>query len=144
MSANFIKIFEIQSDVPIVSDATPPKNKRPLALTLKVYGAHISVYSGIPAKLIRKIPKVGGEHNYEKLHSLLVGIKDKNQRERDLIIEPIDNVNYEILVKVMDAARSLRRTDKAYFKTIKDKEGNSYQERHYELFDKIVFGNIQG
>ncbi|MBC98168.1 MAG: hypothetical protein CME63_10485 [Halobacteriovoraceae bacterium] len=57
MSANFIKIYEVQSDVPIVSSAPPKSNKKPLALTLKVTGAGLKLYTGVPSKLVKRINK---------------------------------------------------------------------------------------
>lgn len=139
MSANFIKIFEIPSDVPIVSEATPPNDKKPLALTLKITSSGILVYQGVPSTLIKRINKTtGGEYDYESLRSYAIGLKQRYTHEKSMILEPITDISYEEIVKIMDSIRSLRKTDPAIF--IK-KDG--VEVRTYQMFDQIVFGNIQ-
>lgn len=145
MSANFIKIYEVSSDIPIISDREPPKNKKPLALTARIYQNDIKIYTGVPSRNINTITKTAdGEYDYEALHNYLIGLKQRFRTERGIILEPQIDIEYDKLVKVMDAVRLLRRTDPEMYHKIKDKEGNETEERHYYLFDKIVFGNIQG
>ena len=140
MSANFIKIYEVQSDVPIVSSAPPKSNKKPLALTLKVTGAGLKLYTGVPSKLVKRINKTPeGEYNLEALHDFMVDIKKTNKQERSLILEPIIDIEYEALVKIMDAVRMYRNTDEKVW--YQDKQGVDVQAKH--LFDQIVFGNIR-
>jgi biopolymer transport protein ExbD len=139
MSANFIKIFEVQSDVPIVS-STPPSNKKPLALTVKVYNSGLNVYKGVPSRLIKKIPKNSeGEYDFESLHTYMIDLKKTYKTERSVVLEPIVDIEYDIIVKIMDAVRLLRKTDDAIY--IKDKDGMDNPAKY--LFDKIVFGNIR-
>ena len=54
-------------------------------------------------------------------------------------MDPIYNVNYELLVKIMDSVRMLNSTDTAIY--YKDKNG--MEKKAKSLFDNIVFGNIQ-
>ncbi len=140
MSANFIKIYEVQSDVPIVSTTPPKSKKKPLALTLKVTGSGLNLYTGVPSRMVKKIKKTQeGEYNLEALHDFMVNIKKANAKERSLILEPIVDVDYEALVKIMDTIRMYRNTDdKVWYK---DKAGVDIQAKH--LFDQIVFGNIR-
>lgn len=139
MSANFLKVFEIQSEVPIVSNATPPKNKKkPLALTVKVFKKSIKVYTGVPSTIIKTIPVKNDVHDLETLHTFLLGIKKKHPTEKDAILEPRYDINYEDIVKIMDSMRQIRKTDESIF--IKDKSGADVKIQI--LFDKIVFGNI--
>lgn len=145
MSANFIKIYEVSSDIPIVSDAEPPKNRKPLALTARIKQDKIDLYVGVPSRLVNSVLKTAdGEYNYELLHRYLIEVKKKHQNERGIILEPQIDIEYESLVKIMDAVRLLRKTDPEMYEKKKDDQGNEYEERHYNLFDKIVFGNIQG
>jgi biopolymer transport protein ExbD len=140
-SASFIKIYEIQSDVPIISSAPPPSKKKPLALTLKITATGISVLQGVPSKTTQTFSKRSdGEYETEKLHNYLVSIKRRYKRERSVIFEPVVNVSYEVLVKIMDSVRILRRTDPSIY--LKDRK-NKLEIKVNELFDKIVFGNIQ-
>lgn len=140
MSANFIKIYEVQSDVPIVTSAPPPKNKKPLALTLKVRATAIEIYKGVPQKLIKRVGKnADGEYDLNALHTFAIQLKNKYKTERSIIMEPIVNIDYELIVKIMDAVRLLKNTDDKPW--IEDANGNQTPMKY--LFDKIVFGNIR-
>lgn len=138
MSANFIKIFEIESDVPIVS--TPKKeNKKPLALTVKIGTRGLSVYTGIPERRQKIFSKTAsGEYDYESLHTYLVNLKKRFKHEQSVTLIPVIDLAYEEIVKIMDAVRMLNKTDDAIYK--KDKAGVDVKIN--TLFNKIVFGNI--
>jgi biopolymer transport protein ExbD len=140
MSANFIKVNEIQSDVPIISSSPPPKvKKKPLALTVTVKKNSLIVMTGVPAK-IRKVIKNKTQDSYDMqtLHDYLLTIKKSNLSENTVILEPKHDVPYEVLIKIMDSIRLFNETDEAFF--FKDKDGIS---RKIELlFGNIVFGNI--
>lgn len=140
MSANFIKIFEIGSDVPMISDAEPPKNEKPLALTLQIAQNTINIMTGVPSTLVRRIGKdEKGAYKLNELHDYLLELKKGHITEKTVIFEPVTNLNYEDIVKIMDAARMIKHTDPAIY--IKSKDG--IDEKLKELFSNIVFGNIQ-
>jgi biopolymer transport protein ExbD len=140
MSASFLKIYEIGSDVPIVSDAEPPKDKKdPLALTLTVEDNEMILSKGIPSRVIQKFPRgTDGQFNFDDLHSVLINIKKQHLDEETIIFEPISDLTYEEIVKIMDAVRMLNKTDEAIFKTNKD----GIDEKMKTLFSKIIFSNL--
>ena len=140
MSAQFIKIYEISSDVPIVSDSPPPKdNKKPLALTLQVNNTGFTLKTGVPAKTRNIIKKTSdGAYNYIELHDYLINLKKRHLSEKTIILEPQINLSYEDIVKIMDAVRMFKNTDETLY--IKDKDGLDVKVK--ELFSKIVFGNL--
>ena len=140
MSANFIKIYEVQSDVPIVSTKTPPKNKKPLALTVKVTKKGLNVYKGVPSKLIKSIKKTPEDtYNLEALHDTMINLKKSYKEERSVVLEPLIDIEYESIIKIMDAIRMYRNTDEKVW--LKDKNGLDVKAKY--LFDQIVFGNIR-
>ncbi|EQC48324.1 transport energizing protein, ExbD/TolR family [Bacteriovorax sp. BSW11_IV] len=141
MSANFIKVFEIPSDVPIISDREPPKtDKKPLALTLKIYQSSISIYTGVPGRNVRSFQKLAdGNYDLEGLKSYLIGLKKSNLDEDTAILEPVVDLSYEDIIKIMDAIRMLRNTDPDIY--VKDRQGMDVKLK--TLFGKIIFGNIQ-
>lgn len=141
MSANFIKIFEIPSDVPIVSNQPPPKTKKnPLALTLKIYRSSLVLSRGVPSKTIRSFKKnANGDYDLESLHNYLVNLKQRYSSESSIVFEPVVDLSYEEIVKIMDSVRYLRKTDADIY--IKDKSGLDVKVD--ALFNKIIFGNIQ-
>jgi biopolymer transport protein ExbD len=140
MSANFIKIYEIPSDVPIISNSPPPKTKKiPLALTMKVTAQKINVYTGVPSTIKKSFKKIDGKYDLSGLHTYLISLKKRYLNEETAIIDPTTNLTYKDLVDIMDATRILKNTDPALFK--KDKEGLDVKLK--SLFSKIVFNNIQ-
>jgi biopolymer transport protein ExbD len=140
MSASFLKIYEIGSPIPIVSDQEPPKNeKEPLALTMVIETNEITLSAGVPSRTLQKFKRQSdGQFNYDEIHSVLIGIKKKNLDEDSIIFEPVGDLTYEEIVKIMDAVRVLNKLDEAIFKT--NKEG--IDEKLKTLFDKIIFSNL--
>lgn len=140
MSANFIKLFEISSDVPIISSAPPPKqDKLPLALTLKINASNIVVYTGLPSQQIKVINKNAmGGYNLDELHNLLIQLKKKHLSEDTVIFEPLIDLPYEELVKIMDSVRVIRNTDEPLYQ----KKADGLNEKVQSLFGQIIFGNL--
>lgn len=77
MSANFVRIYEIGSDVPIISNSQPPKtNKKRLDLTLKINQSNISLHSGPNERRIFRAGKTAdGEYDLFKLRQKLIELK---------------------------------------------------------------------
>lgn len=141
MSANFNQVFEINSDVPIISDQEPPKDEKPpLALNLKILANQIEVYTGIPGRLVQTFGKKDGEYELKSLRDYLINLKKNNSGEKTLILEPVIDLKYEELVKIMDSVRALKKTEPEIY----HKNDQGIDIRVKELFDNIVFGNSQG
>lgn len=140
ISADFYKLHEISSDIPIISDSKPKKeDKKPLALTITITKSGFQIHTGIPSRLIKTVGKTAqGDYDYETLKSYLISLKKRNLNEDTVILEPITNLNYEELVKVMDTVRMLRSTDEAIYK--KSPKGVTIRLKH--LFNNVVFGNL--
>jgi len=139
LSSQFISIFEINSDVPLVSANDPPPKKKPLALTVEIREKALWVFSGVPSRLETQIPKnEEGEYDLIALHNYMIEKKRKHVEERSIIIEPVIDVEYDKIILIMDAVRMLLPTDETFF--MKNKEG--IEEEVEVLFDKIMFGNI--
>ncbi len=140
MSAQFVKIYEIGSDVPIISNSEPPKDKKkPLALTVEITKSGFNISTGVPAKTVKKISKnQSGDYDLVTLHDFLVDLKKTNISEETIVLEPIVDLTYEEIVKIMDEVRVLKKTDDVLFK--KDKDGLDVQLK--TLFSKIMFGNL--
>lgn len=140
MSASFLKIYEIGSPIPIISDQDQPKpEKEPLALTMQVDTNVITVSSGVPSRVLRKFSRqASGDFNYDEIHTALIDLKKQHVDEDTIIFEPIGDLTYEEIVKIMDAVRMLDKTDEAIFKTNKD----GIDEKVKNLFDKIIFSNL--
>lgn len=140
MSTQFIKIFEISSDIPIISNEPPPKNqKKPLALTITIKGNGFDIATGVPSRTIKRIGKNSeGQYDLNTLHEFLVTLKKSNINESSVVLEPVIDLQYEEIVKIMDAIRLMKKTDDPIFK--KDKDGIDQQLK--TLFHQIIFGNL--
>ena len=140
MSASFLKIYEIGSPIPIISDQEQPKDdKVPLALTMRLEQNQILLLTGVPSKEIKSFQRqADGSFNYDEIHKVLIDIKKQNLNEDSIIFEPIGDLTYEEIVKVMDAVRMLNKLDEAIFKP--NREG--IDEKIKNLFDKIIFSNL--
>ncbi len=140
MSAQFVKIYEIGSDVPIISQSEPPKDKKkPLALTLTITRKGFKLASGVPSKTIKSISKTqDGKYDLNRLHDYLLTIKKRHINEETIVFEPVVDLTYEEIIKIMDAVRMLKNTDDSLYK--KDKDGIDVQLK--TLFSKIMFGNL--
>ncbi|PIK14610.1 biopolymer transporter ExbD [Halobacteriovorax sp. JY17] len=141
MSSRFLNINEIQSDVPIVSDRQPPKSdKKPLALTLKIQNTRIQVLTGVPGSVRKNIGKnADGDYDLLSLREYLISLKKNNVDENSIVLEPLVDLSYEDIVKIMDSVRDLKKTDPDIWTKTKD----GMDLRVKELFNNIVFGNIQ-
>jgi len=140
LSAQFIKIYEINSNVPIVSSQPPPPLKKPpLSLTLEITEKKMILLSGQPLSAMKEFA-VDEEGNFpvDELHELLIDVKKKNKEEKTIIIEPSNEVTYEHIVKIMDAVRTFKKTDESVYG--KDKDGVDIVLEN--LFEDIIFGNI--
>lgn len=138
MTATFIKVYEIPSDVPIVSDEAP--KKEPFTLSLIIDIDSLILKQGLPGRTIATFSKNNkNEYDLNDLRNRLIQIKKRHKKEKTIIFEPKANISYEELVRIMDAVRLFRRTDETLF--MKDKAGVDIKIR--DLFSNIIFGNIQ-
>lgn len=138
MSANFKLIYEINSNVPIISDSEPPKEK-PLSLSLTINSNNLSLYKGMPSEFVRSFPKVGENYDLTSLRGYLIQIKQKFPKEKTIVFEPKVDIKYEQLVQIMDAVRQLQNSEPAIY--INDPINGDVRTKI--LFDDIVFGDIQ-
>lgn len=141
MSANFIKLFEISSDVPLLSSQPPPRNQKPpLALTLKITEQGLRFYSGVPARHMKSFGQDDeGQYPFEEIREFLMEIKKKHPKENSIVFEPEIDLEYLKLVEIMDAVRMLNDIDEAIYYRDKD----DMDVRAKDLFGNIIFGNIQ-
>lgn len=141
MSSSFINIFEITSEVPIVSTQPPPRNQDPpLALTLEIQATQLVLKSGVPSRTVARFGKDStGDYDLLALRERLIQIKKNRPDERTIIFFPLIDIEYRDLVRIMDAVRIIYPTDDAIFATSED----GIDVRVRELFSNVVFGNIR-
>lgn len=140
ITSAFISILQIPSPLATVSDKEPPLDKPPLALTLSIDEGKIIVSSGIPSKTIQTFQKSELDYPWDEIHLYLIDLKKKYPLENTAILEPDKAVAYKDIIKLMDAARVLRREEEALY----GKDTDGVPVRLEFLFENLIFGNITG
>ncbi len=132
-SAQFIKIFEIETSSPIVSEV--PQDVKvendPLNLIIKVYERKIEVLTGVD-QVIEETFFMSDENYLELLKEKLLKLRITHPRDDYAIISPVSTVKYDDIIKIIDTAQQLPKG-----KVVKiNKEGVSTQI--YKIFSQIV------
>ena len=136
MSAQFIDIYELNSDAPSVKEVSDTKNKKPpLNLTLKLKKDKVDVLIGLEGKVFKSIKKTGGDLYLKNLKKALVEIKLKNIEEESVILSPSSNVPYKDVVKIMDVVRAVEDNHEPL--SAKNDKGLVIKTRN--LFNQIIF-----
>lgn len=120
-SAQFLKIYNIGGDAPIVSTTPPPKKKKNLDLEIKISKSRVQIFTygkGSPDKSYAL-----NKDSLSGFHKHLVNLKEKNPKETSLVVKVNQNVIYDDMVLVLDRVR--------YYK------GES--EEDSPLFNQLVF-----
>lgn len=148
MATSLLAVTLIDTPVPLVS-ATPPETKeKPLSLTVDVEMDHFEIYSPFGRVKRQRIERKGEDEDFLKLRDALLSIKNDFPFEKQLVLMPGPLVEYEVLVKVMDASREISETDPSLYvkETVKAEDGTESQQDRLvkDLFPEVVFGNILG
>jgi biopolymer transport protein ExbD len=139
MSSSLIKLSEIHSDMPFVSDQEVEKKEKPLALTVEIKEDKLEIYQGNPSVLKQTFKNLeDGNFDLEEFHNYLVQLKKEYPGENDAFLFPDEKIEYEKIIHVMDAIRIFKNTDETLF--VKDKDGIDTKMEF--LFNNIIFGNI--
>lgn len=146
-SSAFLSIVVIDSPAPLIApveEQVEKINEKPLQLTayIKTETIILSDWSGsreshsIPSVID---PKTGEKrYDFEKFHQTLLGIKSRHPLETKIVFKPDGGVSYDVLISLMDAARSYEKSDSPLFK----KNAQGIDEPETKLFPEIIFGNI--
>ena len=139
MSAQFLEIYQVGSDLPIATDAPPPKDKDPLNLTLMISESKILIQTGLEGKTISEVSrKVSGEYDLADLHEQVYRLKKDNIEENSITLTPSKKIKYKEIVKIMDAVRLVNK-DEEPFQYVNTK-GEQKVERN--LFNQMIFSNL--
>jgi len=136
---SLLAVTLIDTPVPVVSNEPPPKDEKPLGLTLKIEQDKLILSSQFGHVPKQEFPKVDKGYDVGKLHEALIAVRLKFPNEKSIVYLPAADVKYDDLVQLMDATRLLSKTDPA-MPTVKDKDGVDRIDPF--LFPTVVFGNV--
>lgn len=97
MSAQFIDIYEVGSDVARTAASVPDK-KKPLNLTVKISTQKIEILTGVPGALYKTVKS-------EELGTVLAQIKASHPNEKTAIIIPASDLKYKDLIVALDQVK---------------------------------------
>jgi len=133
-STQFVKIYVIKSDVPIVSEIPSDEvlEDEPLNLTVKISKSEIILTKGID----NNIHKVFSNSVGFKLNDIkqeVLALKKQFPKENFAIIAPETNVTYDYVIRVIDAVKNLPEGMKVLRIMSEGKE-----KTFGKIFDQIV------
>lgn len=143
-TTSFFAVVSIESPFPQTSvEAVREKIKtKPLQLTLTLREKDVEIWSPFDKIAPKKIPNpAAGQPDVRAIHDVLVAIKQKFPKETKIVFSPFSGVNYDTLILVMDAVRTLEKTDPLI--QIHN-EVTKVDEVTKMLFPNVVFGNLLG
>ena len=136
MSAQFVDIYELNSDAPSIKEVADNKNKKPpLNLSLKISKSAVEVRVGLDNILHKKIKKTVDKEYLKELKKTLVAIKLKNIEEESIIFTPTKSVPYKDVIKIMDVVRSVGEEGPPL--AAKNQKGTVIKTKN--LFHQIIF-----
>lgn len=138
MSAQFIDIYEIGSDAPAVSTTQSLDKKPPLNLTLDITNGQIQVKTGLNEKTVKTVGKNEEDFDLKSLKEFLISLKKEHITEKSIILRPAADVDYAQIVKIMDAIRSIKKSETPI--VAENKEGQVVKT--WDLFNNIIFETI--
>jgi biopolymer transport protein ExbD len=139
MSSSFLKLNEISSNIPFVSEDDKIQDQK-LGLTIQVNTDNIQILTGTPSLIYKSIPRLAdGAYNLEQLRIELIKLKKSHSKEITALLEPVADITYEELVNIMDNVRETKNTDETIY--LKDEKGIDVQTN--QLFSNIIFTNIR-
>jgi biopolymer transport protein ExbD len=131
-SAQFIDIYELESDYPATAVFKQEKNKKePLNLTIDIDAHFITIKTGLKEQVWKKIENGESEKfNFDKLHQELIALKLKNREETSVVLRPAKTIHYSNIVKIIDTV--------SHFEETKNAEGRAKDV----LFNQIIFETL--
>lgn len=99
MSAQFIDIYQVGSDIARTA-ASVPDNKKPLNLTLRISMSKIDIMTGVPGTLFKTVKPDGTE-----LNAVLAQLKTQYPQEKAVIIIPASDLKYKDLIVALDQVK---------------------------------------
>jgi biopolymer transport protein ExbD len=122
-SAQFIKIFEIETDAPLVSQVPEETvlEKEPLNLTVKIFKTKVVIYTGIDQKEYKSYSKLKKSFELD-IKADLILLRKKHPNESHAIVTPEPNTEYDEIIKTLDLVQKLPEGMDYFNVRIKGKE----------------------
>jgi biopolymer transport protein ExbD len=139
-SAQFIKIFEIETAAPIVSEVPQDVklDKDPLNLMVKVYQRKIELVTGVDQDIEETYFKNDTQYP-EKIKKKVLSLRLKHPKEDYIVISPAPDIEYNEIIQVIDMVQTLPK-DNVYKVTVDGKVrtlGKIFKQLVLEPMDEL-------
>lgn len=144
-SAVFTHIGIVEVQVPFLTNQPPPEDKKPeRTITVNVIvdkeSIEVETYFVIPPKNSETKTFRLSKGGIQEMHDYLISVRSDHPETDKLSLLPTDDVEYDDVMRVIDAAKYLSKSDPPLpsSENIR-KDGSSSQ---YYLYPKVIMGNI--
>lgn len=91
----------------------------------------------------RSIAKGGdGKYDYKELHKHLVALHSKKPNAHEITLIPDDDVTYDVMIEVMDAAREKLKDDAGFQQVPNEISGNQERLQFNRMFSDVSIGGV--
>lgn len=146
LSTAFVKVKVIETALPQVVEKAlkEDRNKKDRQISVdlsmsKRRGFYLKVLVDGRVRNKKRLSRQNGQWNLEGLHKELVRVKRKFPKTFRLNLTPAENVPYDDIVKVMDAARRTNDNDPEIY--LQDEEKGKKVKVEL-MFPDVVFSNV--
>lgn len=121
-----------------IKQARQDENK--MELTINISSSGIAV-KGVGGN--RQFPvQEGGAYPYQELHKYLVDLHQNRPEDREMTLLSSDDVSYEVMIGVMDAARELVTGDPGYQPVPPDIAQKPESAQFNRMFPNVSIGGV--
>jgi biopolymer transport protein ExbD len=143
-TTSFLTVVAIESPFPESSSAEVEQKlkEKPLQLTVSLRENEAEIWSPFEKITAKTIPNTSpGQPDLIKIHETLIEVKKQFPRETHVVIVPLAGMNYDLLISMMDAMRTIEPTDPPIIAT---NPTTGVEEQTKVLFPEVIFGNLLG
>lgn len=147
-SAVFVQIGILEVQVPFLSNSNPPdmsKPSRDIEIKLDVRAKYIEVQTAYTQPPINETKDKYDptDKGIEQMHNKLVELRQANLETDKITLFADDDVEYEVLAKVLDATKFLKESDPK-IKQPEPKKGEKAPNTGSQLllYPKVIMGSV--
>jgi biopolymer transport protein TolR len=146
MFAGIIPVVTIDAPLPKVASTAEEvkqakKTENKLEVTVYITANGFSVKADIAKE--RAIAKTAdGKYDYAELHKHLIGLHTKKPDSHEITLMPNDDVTYDVMIEVMDAARELVKGDPGFQVVPPEIAGNQERVQFNRMFSDVSIGGV--
>ena len=111
LSAAFSQFSILELNLPPDSKSQAKKDQKKVRNFDVIVRQDRLVVSDSIGGVVKVIKRVNGKHNFSELSNILVKIKTRFPKKKNISILLEPNIEYELLVKAMDTAREVKTVD---------------------------------